>query len=242
MDPDLLARVLVAVATTEVGGEALSAQALERLAAQSGTTAFELRAACAYAQSAGLVRLAARRAPWRLTCAGGQYLERAGAVDPALLAFLPQTVDDLNARAALRAGGVRMIDDFRQALLDGHARRHAATLVPDPVPGALTERQALDLFAAAVALMARLEAEQPPACVAEELLAARLVANAGAQLDEDVGGGRLSSSDAAAARAEFASLDDFMPADANLHGPVEDWFEPFRDTSAAGYLVAGLTS
>ena len=237
MDRDLVARILVAVAATEPAGEALSAQALERLATEAGTTAFEMRAVCVYAQSAGLLRMSPRGAPWRLTRAGHQFLGRGGEVEHSLLAFLPQTIDDLNARCALMRGAILLVSQFRDAVLDGRARHYAAALVPDAFRSSVDDPIALDLYAAAVGLIVRLEAEQPPACMAEHLLARQIVANADVKLEADVEHGRLKEEDAAAARAEFRGLTRLIPARGRPEGPVESWFRPFPGAAAAAYSV-----
>jgi hypothetical protein len=237
MNRDVVARVLVAVAATEPVGEALSPDALDRLAEQARTSPFELRAICAYAQSAGLLHMSVRDAPWRLTRAGRQYLGRGGDVDAALLAFLPQTVDDLNARGALMRGSVVLVSQFRSALLDGRARPYAAQLVPRAFRSAVDDPIALDLYAAAVGLIARLEAEQPPACMAEQLLAPHLVAHAGAKLADDVARGTISDEDAAAAQAEFRSLSKLIPSRGRPRLPVESWFRPFPGAAATAYVV-----
>ena len=238
MDASLITRVLLAVATTEPANQALTPEALERLAVETGTTPFEMQAVCAYAGSAGLLRTSSRGAPWRLTRSGQQFLGRGGAVERSLLAFLPQTIDDLNARSALMRGGASVVAQFRRALLDGHARRHAATLVPNAFRPVVDEGMALDLFAAAIALIARLEAEQPPACMAEHLLAQHLVADADAQLDDDVARGDLSKEDAAAARAQLKSLSSLIPSRGRPRAPVEAWFRPFPGAAATAYGVA----
>ena len=237
MDQSLLARVLLAVAATEPARQALSPEALERLAAECGTTPFEMRAVAAYAQGAGLVCMSARGAPWRLTRAGRQFLGRGGSVDDSVLVFLPQTIDDLNARSALMRGGAALVAEFRDALLDGRLRHHAAKLVPGAFCGVIDELLALDLFTAAIALTARLEAEQPPACMAEQMLTAQLVGYAGAALDEAVASGSLSRADAEAARAEFRSLGRLIPSRGRPGGPVEAWFRPFPGTVATAYAV-----
>lgn len=237
MDQGLLARVLLAVAATGPAGEALTPEALDRLAGECGTTPFEMRAVSAYAQGAGLLRMSARGAPWRLTRAGCQFLGRGGGVDHSLLAFLPQTIDDLNARSALMRGGAALIGQFRLALLDGRVRHHAAKLVPSAFRGVIDEPVALDLFAAAIALTARLEAEQPPACMAEQMLVAHLVAHAEADLDDAVGNGTLSREDATAARAEFRSLARLIPSRGRPQASMEEWFSPFPGAPAAAYAV-----
>jgi hypothetical protein len=86
--------------------------------------------------------------------AGREYLALQGSVDPAVLGFLPFVIDDLHARRALLDAGTIVVDEFRAAVLDGRAVAHAQDLVPEAFAPAITERIAIDLFAASVALMA----------------------------------------------------------------------------------------
>jgi hypothetical protein len=103
--------------------------------------------------------------------AGRQYLALEGSVDPAVFGFLPLVIDDLHARRALLDAGTIVVDEFRAAVLDGRAVLHAQDLVPEAFAPAITERIAIDLFAASVALMARLSDNEPAGCVAEEVVA-----------------------------------------------------------------------
>jgi hypothetical protein len=266
VDYDRLAPVLVAVGMAEATGQPLDRATLAELAAESSTTTFAIDWACGFAHAAGLVHLEAayKDGVPRLMNAGRQYLARRGEVDPAALTFLPCTIDDLVARRALLHGGRLLVDEFRHALLAGRAVSHAASLVPDAFGCAVTDRIALDLFAAAVALMARLEAEQPAACVAEELLAIELITYADSWLEVDIEHGTITPAEASAARVALPGLFGLFvdgevirmtemrePADAVVahmdrlaarlnvadHG-IERWFRPFAGSLATGYLVA----
>jgi hypothetical protein len=115
--------------------------------------------------------------------AGRQYLDRHGDVPLEVLRFLPSVVDDLNAREALIHAGTILVDTFRDRLLNDAGIVHAAQLVPPAFAQAVDAPLALDLFAAAVALMAHLSDGRPAECVAEEILAVRLIEEAECYLD-----------------------------------------------------------
>jgi hypothetical protein len=115
--------------------------------------------------------------------AGRQYLARAGEVEVAVLSFLPSVIDDLHARQALLHAGAVLVDEFRAALLTSAGVAYAREIVPPAFVPAVDERLALELFAAAVALTARLPAGRPARCVAEEILAVALIEEAHAWLE-----------------------------------------------------------
>lgn len=194
--------------------------------------------------------------------AGHQYLTRGGNVAPEVLSFLPRVVDDLDARAALLAAGTVMVDEFRAALVSGNAVDHARELVPDAFVAAVDERLAVDLFAASVALMARLSAGEPAGSVAEEVVAIELMSQAEAWLELRRDEGDLDETQFRASVGELTGLfelfqdDDVLgmfemtdPADAALanHDPINDqmgvvdqrleaWCAPFGWTAPTGYL------
>src|SRR4051812_1316274 len=115
------------------------------------------------------------RLPPILLTAGRQFLSRGGDVDDDILGFLPHTIDDLYGRRALLAAGLLLVDEFRAALLAGDPVGYAAEIVPPAFVSAVDDRLALDLFAAAVALMARLSDGVAAGCVAEEIVAVELI-------------------------------------------------------------------
>ena len=200
-------------------------------------------------------------APMLLT-AGRQFLVRRGDVEHEVLSFLPAVIDDLNARKALLVAGTILVDEFRAALVDGDPVDYARALVPPAFATVVDQRLALDLFAAAVALMARLSDGAPAGCVAEEIMAVRLIEEARAWLEMRQEQGELDQDAECAASEELRGLfelfqdDDVLnmfdmvePADAALagHDPlnqqlgvadqrVESWFDPFGWTSPTGYL------
>ncbi|MQA91395.1 MAG: hypothetical protein GEU90_14395 [Gemmatimonas sp.] len=197
--------------------------------------------------------------------AAEQYLALHGEVGRGVLHFLPQVIDDLHARAALLAGGAILVDEFRFAIHNGEGAEHAVEVVPPAFAKAMDAGIALELFAAAVALMARLSAGEPAGCVAEELLAVELMSEGEAWLAMQVETGELTEGEAKQAAGEFRSLfelfedDDVLnlfemsePADAALAGQseishqmgvadqrLEAWFKPFSWTAATGYLGDG---
>ena len=134
-----------------------------------------------------------------LTRAGQQFLAMRGDICLDALHFLPDVIDDLHARAALLEAGTALVEDFRAALLRGRGSRHARELVPPAFAEAVDAQMTFDLFAAAVALMARLSADDPAGCIAEEILAARLIELAERKLREGVDEETISAEDAVAA-------------------------------------------
>lgn len=198
-----------------------------------------------------------------LLSAGRQYLARGGQVPYWELRFLARAIDDLLARNALLHAGTIVVDEFRDQILSGDGVQFAATeLVPPGFASAVDERLTLDLYAASVSLMARLSADQPAGCLAEEILAVAVMEEARAWLDVREAGGEISTEEARAAAEELSGLfelfqdDDVLemfdmkePADAALagHDPInrqlgvadqriESWFDPFGWTAPTGYL------
>jgi hypothetical protein len=194
--------------------------------------------------------------------AGRQFLSLRGEVDGDVLHFLPRVIDDLHAREALLTAGTILVDEFRAALLGGHGVDHARELVPAAFGAAVDERLTLDLFAATVALLARLSNGAPAGCVAEEIISVALMDEARVWLESAVERGFLDEDAAEAASGELRGLfelfedDDVLnllemeePADAALagHDPinrqlgvadqrVEAWFDPFGGTAPTGHL------
>ena len=194
--------------------------------------------------------------------AGRPYLALQGSVDPAVLGFLPFVIDDLHARRALLDAGTIVVDEYRAALLDGRAVAQAQELVPEALAPAITERVVIDLFAASVALMARLSDSEPAGCVAEEVIAVAVMDEARGSLQLSADRGDLTPDVARAAINELSGLfelfqdDDVLglfdmrePADVAVAGRspinvqlgvvdqrIEAWFQPFGWTLPTGYL------
>jgi len=202
--------------------------------------------------------------PPLLLSAGRQYLACGGDISWEVLDFLPRVIDDLHSREALLDGGGVLVDEFRSQLLHGDAVNYAAgQLVPPAFAEAVDQALALNLFAASVALMARLSSGMPAGCVAEEIIAVRLIEEATDRLELRCDDGQLTAREASAAIDELRGLfelfqdDDVLamfsmrePADAALagHDPIsrmtgiadqriESWFKPFGGTIATGYIT-----
>ena len=197
-----------------------------------------------------------------LLTAGRQFLANGGHAEYGVISFLPRVIDDLNAREALLVAGATLVEEFRAALVDGDPVDHARGLVPRAFTTAVDDRLALDLFAASVALMARLSNGAPAGCVAEEIIAIGLIEEARVWLELRREEGRLDKDQERAASEELRGLfelfedDDVLnmfdmaePADAALagHDPlnqqlgvadqrVESWFDAFSWASPTGYL------
>ena len=163
--------------------------------------------------------------------AGRQYLALGCEFDAGALGFLPHAIDDLYARRALLCGGTVLVDEFRGALIAGNAVEYARDVVPPAFATAVGDVLVLDLFAAAVALMARLSAGQPAACVAEEIIAVSLIDHARMWLELERDGGEITREVASAATEALSGLfelfedDDVLrlfdmrePADAAVDG------------------------
>ena len=238
---------------------------LSRLADELQRSVDDVRAQVEQLEAWGLLLVGPENElPPMLLDAGRQYLRARGAVDRDVLSFMPATLDDLNARRAVLDAGARLVDEFAYQVARGRAIEHAQELVPRAFADSVTAQLAVDLFAAAVALIARLSINSPAACVAEEIVAVRLIEEAQGSLDLAYDAGELEGDAAAKAAAELDSLfelfedDDVMrlfemrePADAAVgrHDPisrqmgvadqrVEAWFEPFWGLPATGHLVA----
>ena len=126
-------------------------------------------------ERAGLMTMGDPGEPPMLRTAGRQFLAAKGDVPWAILHFLPQVIDNFYARKALIDAGIVLVDEFRHQHLQGDPVAHAKQLVPHAFEAVVDEALALDLYAAAVALMARLSDGHPAGCVAEEILAVALI-------------------------------------------------------------------
>ncbi len=237
----------------------LSASDLERIAIELGFPPASLDVALEELEQAGLfVQASAPEAEGArmLTRAGRQFLAMRGDISHDALFFLPDVIDDLNARAALLDAGTTLVDRFRGALIDGRALEHARTLVPPAFASAVGMRMAYDLFAAAVALPARLAAGDPAGCIAEEILGVRMIELAEEAIDAQLADDEIAPENAAIAKRALRGLFELFedeevlalfrmrePSDAALAGEdvdqrLEHWFRPFGGTPATGHLEA----
>lgn len=196
---------------------------------------------------------------------GRQYLSLKGRVDAEVLRFLPVYIDDLNTRRALLKGGIGLVDEFRHAINKGDGREFSREMSPSAFKPLIDDGVALDLFAAAVALMARLSAGKPAGCVAEEIVAVSLMGQAEAWLEMEHGEGKIDVDGLVAARAHLQGLFGLFqdgdvlklfqmkePADVAVSQDdpisiqlgvvdqrVEAWFRPFGGVPLTGYLHEG---
>lgn len=256
-----LAPILQAVAVVEAAEEPID---VASLAEEFGLPEGVIRERLEVLEGWGLILVGLEEGlPPLLREAGRQYLALRGSVESSVLEFLPHVIDDVHARRALLQAGTVLVDEFRAAVLEGRAVDHARALVPDAFEPAVTERIAIDLFAASVALMARLSHGEPAGCVAEEILAVVLLDEARTRLEMEADQGTLRAAAARAAADELRGLfelfqdDDVLdlfdmqePADAAVAGQspisvqlgvvdqrVEAWFQPFGWTTPTGYLA-----
>jgi hypothetical protein len=259
MEYDAAVPLLEAIAMAEVSGASLD---LEALAAELDVSPAVVENGLEWIDEHGLAFTGLDELPPGLRRAGRQYLAVRGKVAHDVLRFLPRTIDDLHARAALLRGGTVLVDELRYAVLHDRAVDHASDIVPAAFSPAVDEALALNLFAATVALMARLSAGEPAGCVAEEILAVKLMAEAETWLELESERGTLDYAATVAAKGELRSLfelfqdDDVLnmfgmeePGDAALAGHswiyqqlgvadqrIEAWFKPFSWTIATGHL------
>lgn len=262
-DRELVIAVLQAVGMAAAAGESFGPVEQEELAAELDVSAEMLGEVCSGTYAMGLALLTVEGAEPighpLLMKAGAQFLARDGEVSRSVLGFLPRYVDDLDARHALLAAGSVLIDEFALAITEDRAVEFAQDIVPEAFEEAVTPRLAVDLFAAAAALLARLAADAPAGCVAEEVIAVELIGRAEVWLEvvDD-----LSERDFANAKHELRGIyelfedDDVLelfdmqePADAAVagHSPIhrqmgmadqrlEAWFKPLWGTPVTGHL------
>lgn len=259
---DQLAPVLAAVGMCGASEQGLDRQALGK---ELDLAPIRVEELLEHVDRTGLAWVAPEEEPEfrsRLTRAGNQYLAMKGEVPGEVLRFLPLVIDDLHARRALIEAGALLVDEFRYAILTGRPVEHAADLVPEAFAGAVDQPLALNLFAAAVALMARLSCGVAAGCLAEEIMAVALLNEAEAWLELQVDRGELKSEDEREASGHLRGIfelfedDDVLalfamaePADAAVAGHsaanrfagvvdqrVEAWFRPFGGVTATGYL------
>jgi DNA-binding transcriptional ArsR family regulator len=259
IEPARACTVLAAMRDAEEAGAPLSTA---ELAGRLGITGRAATQTLELLYEAGLVLAEFDGQTPLLLTAGRQYLLLGGEVEEEALMFLPRVIDDLTARAALLAGGTLLVDGFRVAVLEGRTFEHAAELVPPAFATAISEQDAVDLFACAVALVARLSCGQPAGCVGEELMAVALMAEAASWIETERERGRFSDDDADSAANELRALfelfqdDDILdlfdmrePADAAVAGHLprneqlgivdqrlEAWFVAFDGTPTTGHL------
>lgn len=176
--------------------------------------------------------------PPLLLRAGRQYLRARGGVRPEVLAFAPRVIDDLHAREALLEASAVLVNDFGDAIAEGNAVAFAISIVPPEARRGVTTRLAIALYAAAVALIARLVDGEPAACVAEEVLAVALLNEARSWLYEADLDTTERTSALEALPSLFALFEDSQALGGRIDPDVRTWFTPFHGRPAAGHLGA----
>jgi hypothetical protein len=175
MDERLAREILSAVREADEAGAPLDEGALRTAI---GLGAASVRLACEALTNLGLAWIPPAgegRAPV-LRPTGRQYLD-VPSVDPGVIGFLTDLVDDLPARAALLRTGREMLEAFASALANGSGTDHAAAILPTPAHP-VDEHASLNLFASCAALLHGLDAALAPASAAEQILAVRLIEQA----------------------------------------------------------------
>jgi hypothetical protein len=184
----------------------------------------------------------------RLSYAGEQFLSLEGRVSLETLDFFAGgPVDDLHAREAIRRGSTRLLHELCDACVAGTLVDHVRALVPPTFVAAVDLALASRFHAAASALVVRLARAEPAGCVAEEIIAVRLIQHARDLLaDWQDALGEQSVAHAANELAgifELFQADDVFPMFDRAEespGPwdrrLDAWFKPFSGTIAAGHL------
>jgi hypothetical protein len=258
----LVAAVLERIEEAEIADVPVGDAVVDALASDLNVSPPRMAEALSFVESTGLADLGGEGLAAAVQHAGRQYLAARGEIEPSVLEFLPKYIDDLNARRALISAGTVLVDEYRMALLGGRGIEFAQNLVPDAFEPAVTEFLALQLYAAAVALLVRLSDGQPAGCVAEEIIAVELMGRAESWIEMEMETGRITYEEAEHATPMLRRLfelfedDDVLdlfdmeePADAALAGQswrnqqagvadqrIQAWFQPFSWTIATGYL------
>lgn len=188
LDFEHAAPLLEAIGMSQASEEVLD---VPQLAKELGRTGNVVSRQIEQLEAWGLVLASPGVEPPILLDAGKQYLHARGAVEADALQFLPRVFNDLNARRAVLHGGSVLIDEFSYNVARGRATEHARELVPPAFVESVDDRLAVDLFAAAVALMSRLTDGSPAGCVAEEIIAIRVIEEAQVWLEMQVDLGEL---------------------------------------------------
>jgi hypothetical protein len=124
----------------------------------------------------GLGAVAGEARQGKVSYAGEQFLTRQGRVSIETLDFLAGSpVNDLHTREAIRQASTRLLGEFGDACATGALVDYARALVPPAFQAAVDPDLASRLYACASALIVRLARGEPAGCVAEEIIAVRLI-------------------------------------------------------------------
>lgn len=194
--------------------------------------------------------------PPKLLRSGRQYLQLRGEVDPDVVRYLPQFIDDLDARELLRDAGEWVREELSFAVRMGWGRDVLRDrFIPPRFKMEATDELAVRFLDAATSLQTRLSNGQPAGCMAEEILAVRQMERAEFYFDSMVADGECSAEDAAVGKDALEGIFDLFDDDDALglvglpeaipaavlgeteighdEKEVESWFEPFYEDSPA---------
>ncbi len=196
--------------------------------------------------------------PFELSKVGEQYLSSGGLVGADVLKFAASVFDDLNTRRAVLVAGARLFDDLSDAMALGQGQEVFASLLPPNSDVVVDGNLQARLLASLSAFLVRLEFSQPAGCLAEEVLAVNLIAEAEEVLDSWVGPEFTEESrDEAVAELEeiFTLFDDSdvtllfveqLDNAGNAVSPprtyeslgIDEWFDVFYSTPVTGHVRA----
>lgn len=162
-----------------------------------------------------------------------------------VLRFLPETIRNLWSRKALLRAGTEMVGELRATLERDDGLEPFRVLLPGPLKDQLDRLMAINLFAAAVALMTNLSRNAPASSVAEEISAVNLAERAQGILERWQVEGLLSPASASTAASGLGSLFSLFDDDPQTmlsgeeSGSIADreWiFRPVGEVPVTGYL------
>lgn len=198
--------------------------------------------------------------PPRLTGAGRQYIERKGRVGIGVLLYLPSYIDNLTGREAMIEAGARLAHSYGQAVAEGRGEEYTKQILPKAFAPAVTPMLSARMYAATIAVIARLMDQEPAVCVAEEIAALRVMEEASSIIGEQERRGGIPEEEAEAAMesltgvfelfgdSEVLNLFDMEePSDAaviacdqieegQIDQRLESWFRPLWGKAASGHL------
>lgn len=200
--------------------------------------------------------------PVMVTAAGRQLIERGGEADASTLVFLAEWVDDLYAREALVVSADELVSHMHAAMVIGEAEDFFRDFVPPAFSLAVDADLSVRMFEAATGLVARLGAGRAAGCLAEEIVAVRLIESAEDWLAVWTDEERITEQEAKVASAAFGGIFELFedadvlklfemvePGDAALLASspeaeymayadtrVERWFDAFGGQLPLGHL------
>lgn len=200
--------------------------------------------------------------PPMLTKAGQQYIEREGQVGLGVLQYLPRYMPNLKSREAMIEASSRLLQQYGQAIAEGKGEKYTQNILPPAFRPAVSPGLSARMYAAAAASITRLSDQEPAGCVAEEVVAARIMQQAAELIEQEVTQGVSEAQEAEEAieglGGIFSLFQDSQvlelfemaePADAALSAAqtekagsdqadqrLEAWFRPLWGKAAGGHL------